>query len=96
MEQGNITDLRNQSELVPSHVESTDYVPLISSSSDAPQVIRRLFGDPRVMRVLRVVLRVREEMDILCKEGDERRCLRTWGLTQASPFAFIGSSEAVR
>ena len=37
----NITSLRNQSELAPSHVESTDYVPPISSSSYAPQVFNR-------------------------------------------------------
>ena len=37
----NITGLRNQSELAPSHVENTDYVPQIYSSSDAPQVSNR-------------------------------------------------------
>ena len=37
----NITGLRNQSELAPSHVESTDYVHPISSSSDVPQVSNR-------------------------------------------------------
>ena len=33
----NITGLQNKSELVPSYVESTDYVPPISSSLDVPQ-----------------------------------------------------------